>query len=294
MNLFGEKYVYIDRGPAVFVRDEARERLRENTDAKFFDPELGVAIVPEERWRIAQEAEHSHWFDSTGSPKKKADDRNLDHFRNFNLYRSIRGMKFRRALEVGSGPFTNLRLISRVCGIGSVSLLDPLADRYRFHSGSYVLSDRLTSVPAWKWLPQFWKSASRPLKLGLAKILGSIPVEEVYKLEGEDDSDLGTFDLVVVINVLEHCRDARSVLENAINRLEEGGILIFSDKLYPLAGISEGLRRIYDVAHPVRISAEWVRSVLLQHEVLYQHDLVDPASSFFAGATESYFIVRKR
>ena len=40
----------------------------------------------------------------------------------------------------------------------------------------------------------------------------------------------GVYDLVVLINVLEHCHNALTVLQNAHNALKPGGILVIQDR----------------------------------------------------------------
>ena len=41
----------------------------------------------------------------------------------------------------------------------------------------------------------------------------------------------GRFDLVVMINVLEHCRDALATLQNAHDSVAEGGYLVLQDRV---------------------------------------------------------------
>ena len=40
----------------------------------------------------------------------------------------------------------------------------------------------------------------------------------------------GEYDLVIMINVLEHCMDALKVLQNAHNAVKEGGYLVLQDR----------------------------------------------------------------
>ena len=241
----------------------------------------------------AQRAEHLHWFEKSGDARAISDDRNLDHFHHFNGFEVLKEMSFRDCLEVGAGAFTNTRLLGRVTHIERLTVLDPMAETYFSHSESYFVENSLVTVPPWPLIPKVWHYLGTLGKMVARRIFGAVPLKEVVSAPAEQGFGSHVYDLVVMVNVLEHCRDATSVLDNVFAALKPGGFLVFSDKLYPLDGIVSGLTRLYDVAHPLRISREYVRSVIDKHKIIFESEVVDPVSEFFSGTTESYFILQK-
>ena len=68
------------------------------------------------------------------------------------------------------------------------------------------------------------------------------------------------FDTAVCINVLEHVRDAKLVMENLVKCLKKGGVLIFHDRVYDGLDIT----KIYDIGHPIRITSKFLEPFLKQ------------------------------
>src|SRR5206468_351317 len=96
----------------------------------YLDPKDGVVRVPKQRWQQAQRYERETWMVANTAA---SDDRNSAHYGGFRGYEALRGRTFLRAIELGCGPFTNLRLIGRTCTIAQCSLLDPLIKDYLNH-----------------------------------------------------------------------------------------------------------------------------------------------------------------
>jgi SAM-dependent methyltransferase len=137
-------------------------------------------------------------------------------------------------LEVGAGPYTKLRLIleggnySRT--MKSVTLEDPLAL-------SYIANPKVvTSYDE----HQFCIPPRRCWPVTLLRVGAEVPFQaEAY-------------DTVIMMNVLEHCKDAVAVLSNVYHALRPGGLLVFSESVYSPGSLPQS-----DACHPLRITAKF-------------------------------------
>lgn len=175
--------------------------------------------VGQERWQKAQEWEKSFWDQyvrKQQSIKKLAflktlakkilrdgpgDDRNYWWAEKFEDYYFIPG-KLENVLEVGCGPFTNLRIVLRKRYAKHVFASDPFSLHYVTYKG-YQLAK--------KWKSRQWLIDDHPLE--------ELPFADAY------------FDLVICINVLDHVRDPNLCMTNLIRVIKKGGILIFGQDL---------------------------------------------------------------
>jgi len=133
--------LYIDREVRIFTGADAEALLAEDSDSHHVDARGGIHSVDRDRWLEAQHCEHRHWF---GNEANTADDHNFENARWFTGFESIRNRHFPRAIELGCGPFTNLRIVARTCTIDSYDLLDPLIDQYLGHRNAFYSKDRLS------------------------------------------------------------------------------------------------------------------------------------------------------
>lgn len=87
---------------------------------------------------------------------------------------------------------------------------------------------------------------------------------------GEDLRESGNarkqYDTLISINVLEHVQDAFQYLANLFTTLRSGGLLIFHDRYYDDASITNG-----DLFHPVRIKKVVLDHFLSGFEILYNN-----------------------
>lgn len=205
-----------------------------------------VQEVAHDRWREAQRWEEAHWIRTQQFRAKygknwiwrvlrmfglvekyRGDDWNLWWKERFDHY-SFLPKRVGNAIEVGCGPYTNMRHILPVCVADHLFLSDPLIRTY--------IAFKLA----------FTADAYRS---GFA-ILDDHPLEEIpYRA--------GYFDLVVMINVLDHVRDAALCMENATAMTKPGGWLILGQDLtneedYEALAADPGL-----VGHPIKLSHEW-------------------------------------
>lgn len=145
-----------------------------------------------------------------------------------------------KAVELGCGPYTNMRLILRNRKIRHVCCSDPLAREYVRFKG--------------RWLAEAWKSGRVTID---DHPLENCPFDNAYS------------DLVVLINVLDHVRSCVSCLEQAMRITKPGGYLVVGQDLTDL----EDARRVGDdPGHPIRVSRELLDNALAPafERVLYK------------------------
>lgn len=210
---------------------------------------LEVLAVSEERWRKAQEWESSVWIQANQknswlrvvakfvraarTPRLlfsylkfrdfyRGDDWNFWWMRAFDCYQAL-PKTAERALEIGCGPFTNMRLISRLCRIREIYCTDPLIPVYA--------GFRLT------WL-------SQQVAKGRVRALAA-KGEEL----GFDD---GFFDLVVCINVLDHVHDSRRCMQQMLRVTRPGGYIVFGQDLCDDDDLADEEYRTH-VGHPIKL-----------------------------------------
>ena len=176
------------------------------------DADSSVRSVSRERWLEAQTWERELWESSAqrtgwrrfawpvlkpvlravGWKRAWGDDWNYWWAERFDHY-SFLPEDLGDYIEVGCGPYTNTRLIMHERHARRVVCSDPLADTY------LQLSDR--------WL-------SMAHRKGLVEV-DNHPIEEL-------PFEPGSFDVVVMNNVLDHVRDADLCLERALALLRPG------------------------------------------------------------------------
>ena len=204
--------------------------------------------VDQASWQLAQQWEKNHWVSAQKSRAKygknivwrflhtlglvdyyRGDDWNLWWKKQFDDYAFL-PKTVANAIEVGCGPYTNMRHVMQRCKPDHLFLSDPLIRTYVGFKLAFVAD---------------------AYKKGFC-ILDDHPLEEIpYR----DDY----FDLVIMINVLDHVRDASKCMENAVRITRPGGILILGQDLTD----EEDLATLTDdpglVAHPVKLPEAWFR-----------------------------------
>jgi SAM-dependent methyltransferase len=200
--------------------------------------------VSETRWQQAQQWELATWRDQHAlyhtsrrarlsrllrlltmrrPPPVEMDDWNHWWREKFDGYRFL-PEEIENAIELGCGPFTNMRLILQGRQIKHVFCSDPLARRYAALKGT--------------WLSRAWRKAD--------VLIDDHPIEKCPFA-----SDY--FGLVVLVNVLDHVQDAALCLRQAIRITAPEGYLVIGQDLSD----EEDLRATAeDVGHPVKIPQE--------------------------------------
>lgn len=269
-------YIGPDRQP--HFDEEARKRLAAANDAAWISPGEGIVRVPTERWREAQAYERGTWMEDAAHA---IEDRNAEHAAGFHDYAALRGRHFVSGLELGCGPFTNLRLIARSCRVERATLLDPLLPEYLRHRhcayrhGWLRTGDTVRSERWGRHLPgRVLRRILRPI--APQWFAEGLPVAERLACPIETMPDRGFFDLVVMINVLEHCYDARAIFRRIHAITRPGSIFVFHDKMYDAPEVAAHAQERYDAGHPLRIDGAVLRAELLAafhplHEASGEH-----------------------
>ena len=80
------------------------------------------------------------------------------------------------------------------------------------------------------------------------------------------------FDLIIMINVIEHCRDAYSVFDKIKKLADKQAVFIFSDKYYYLDQISARVKNhLFDAGHPLLIDRGVIENFLHDNfETIYE------------------------
>jgi len=174
--------------------------------------------------------------------------------------------KLENALELGCGPFTNIRLIWAGRTIEHVFCSDPLARKYVRLRGC--------------WLAESYRRSE--------VLIDDHPAEEC-------PFATDYFDLTVMINVLDHVQDPKACVASALRVTKPGGLLLLGQDLTN----EVDLRRLAheDVGHPIRVTHESLDELLLPYvepqvrKVLDRDQGRNPAAHYgtyiLAGRTNS-------
>lgn len=230
--------------------------------------------VSDSRWQKAQKWELAFWQEQHRGLARGlktvarsvlpgieivCDDWNLWWAEHFDHYR-ILPERLDNAVELGCGPYTNMRLVLEERQVRHACCSDPLAKHY-------VALRR-------GWLAQAYKAA--------IILLDDHTIEETPFA-----SDY--FDLVLLINVLDHVRDALLCLRQAIRITGIGGYLLIGQDL---SNEEDARRTVGDVGHPIRIDHLTIDGELVGFEkkiyrILAREDGRNPAAHYgtyiFAG-----------
>jgi SAM-dependent methyltransferase len=241
-----DEFLFISSPVSVIRGDAARAALATTNDAAHYTEGKGVLSVPLERWQKAQQYERETWLVHAVN---STDDRNIEHAAMFDGYKAL-PEKLGDVIELGCGPFTNLRLILPERTAESVVLLDPLADEYRTQHPHCAYKNR---------------------SLGESHVnVVSMPVEKWDTL-GKSFRDT-RYDTVILINVLHHCQDVDQVFAWIKAHLKKGGHLIFHE---PVRDIDP--MKLYDVGHPISINQGVIDTFLSGFKPKHQN------GSYFIG-----------
>jgi SAM-dependent methyltransferase len=250
----------------VYTGQEARKLLESRRSSHSGDNSTSVS-VGRSRWQEAQRYELQAWMQHA---KWAISDRNEAHRDCFEGYAALRNRVFQRAIELGCGPFTNMRFIMEECRINDLCLLDPLAHQYmrhpycRYHRSRLggLFNDVLGALPGYMLRPgAAWRKKRNDIRIGG---LWGRPVTMVATAIEEMET-ARPFDLVVMINVLEHCRDAKAVLAKIDESLDANGIFVYHDKMYNGNLAAELHHTVFDAGHPLRVEQSMIEDFLSEH-----------------------------
>jgi SAM-dependent methyltransferase len=294
------EHLFLDEHFNILTGEKARAALQQTNDAPYLTDGQGVVQVPKSRWHVAQEFERHFWLERSRDARE---DRNQEHFRRFDGYSALRSKWFPHAIELGCGPFTNLRLIAEVSYVKACTLLDPLLHSYLTHphctyDGRWLRSEqnRLSRFLGSNMALRGCRRVIRRLypsvlqsRTRIASLLPH-PIEEM-PLDR-------TFDLIVIINVIEHCYDINRVFDNIRRISHAGTIIVFADRYYEHRVVAEWVQGTrYDAGHPLLVDRNVIDAFLDSTcEMLYKkvYRLPWSAEGFDLSHDAVYFIGKVR
>ena len=210
-----------------------------------------IERVSTERWRDAQQWEQRHWIKAQAYRARFFKNHLWRLLSRLGLVEKYRGDDWNRwwktafadysflppvvnnAIEVGCGPYSNVRLIMDRCHPNHLILSDPLIRTYAKFQLTFVAQ-------------QYQE---------VACMLDDHPIEEL-----PFSSDY--FDLSVMINVLDHVRDAHQCMANLIRITRPGGYLILGQDLTNEEDLAKMKNTNGEIGHPIKLSAEWFEPYL--------------------------------
>ena len=276
--------------------------LLASVDRCAYRPAVGTVTVEASRWALAQKFEAETWRQLG----HRGQDRDETHLRNYDNYVGLLPRRFERVLEVGCGPWTQSRTVLKKTGAswGSLTLSDPLLETY------------MAEVPSCSYASTAARAANFP-NVGRVDYVAA-GGEDLHAAGGAVQVDLATgaksapafesgYDLAIMINVLEHCRDALATLQNLVNAVKPGGYLVledrYADSLWHRYDAGKSLRfpdrdvskrrgePFWDVGHPLQPKRA-IFTVLARHfDVIHWRNNLFPEEQ---SPDEVYFIGRKR
>jgi SAM-dependent methyltransferase len=202
--------------------------------------------VDRDRWLEAQQWERQHWVHTQtlraryfknyiwrllrlagAVPKYRGDDWNLWWKKQFDDYQFLPKV-IHNALELGCGPYTNVRLMLNRCRFEHLYLSDPLIRTY--------VKFKLTFVA------DMYKRAEC--------VLDDHPAEELPFASNY-------FDLVVMINVLDHVQNAAQCMDNLLRVIKPGGMLILGQDLTNEEDLIALRDDVGAAGHPIKLDHHW-------------------------------------
>lgn len=215
--------------------DAAIDAIKNGGDADNWIQGAGIIKVSKLRWLSAQQFERSGWMDKW---LHVSDDRSKEHYKLFDSYNAV-WYDLGDVLEVGCGPFTQLRTILCNRIAKSITLQDPLINQYFDHPHCGYSDGTISDIPI------------SPINMML----------EDYVTNDE-------FDTLVCINVLEHTMDVELCFRNMLKALKNGGTIIFGERWYDDFDPSKH----YCVGHPIRICKSVVDNFKKNFDILFERD----------------------
>ncbi len=258
-----DNHLFVDEKHNILTGDEAKKKLSSRSDKRFLSEAKGITQVDKERWMMAQSYEKKYWLEKASNALQ---DRNSDHYREFDRFDCLTNRKFNHAIELGCGPFTNIRLMaSGPIQIKTCSLEDPLIKEYLRHlhcsyDNNYLYLDKkeYRSIPL-KIVRKIINPVSRNMSMRTTRSIShllsqKLPVKQLIAKPIEDMDDNRKYDLIVMINVLEHCQNANKIFENILKMANDNAIFVFSDKYYKHEQIVNKVSNMaFEAGHPLLV-----------------------------------------
>lgn len=222
--------LFVDEKVNILRGADAEKAIEARSDARYLTEGQGIVRVPLERWKIAQTFERTGWMEKW---RGAGDSRNLIHAEEYNGYRSIAGRTFENAIELGCGPFTNIRVIGDFVEVKQVTLLDPLIESY-------------LQLPKCRYTREAIKTHTGERTMPIVQML-TCPLEEMPVTT--------RYDLIVMMNVIEHCFDVEKIFAKLLEMAAPGAMFVFHDCIYdPDKTKSVVASKYYEAGHPLMVA----------------------------------------
>lgn len=261
-------FEFVTRDFKTLTGEQARLRLLAENDQAYLTKDSGVLTVPRERWELAQDAEANGWLNLW---RGAIEDRNTHHFALYDYLFMLQGHTFKRGIELGCGPFSNMRVAVSTVKVETIELLDPLIESY-------------LELP---------NCAYTGMKL--RRLDGNTEtVAKLHPMPIEDMQVETKYDLVILINVIEHCFDVRKIFDNVWNLLVPGGVFIFHDKYFDHEETAATIATSYDTGHPLRPDRKFVDAFLGRFVTIFSRETKTLGEARMTDTGDAiYFIGRK-
>ena len=161
------------------------------------------------------------------------------------------------SLEVGCGPYTNTRLISKVIKIRGRWLSDPGIQEYRTFNATWM-----------DW--QAWRSL----------------YFDDSKLEKLNFTD-NCIELLICINVLDHVEDVEKCFSEIYRVLKKGSYFVFGQDL--VVAPTEG-----DPYHPIRLDETYLNEKLKSYQIVLKKVLTSKESRDATRCSGTYIYIGKK
>ena len=212
--------------------------------AQNWEENYWVSVVRRHGWRRALWPLASPFVRLFNLPIGEGNDWNYwwaDHFNNY----SFLPESFENYIELGCGPFTNTRVILQPRRAKHIICSDPLAKTYVRFTG--------------RWLNKQYMKAR--------VLVDDHPIEECPFASN-------FFDCVVMINVLDHVRDADLCMQQACRIVKPDGFVIIGQELTNAQDIAELQKDPeHNLGHPILLAREDMDRHLTDFKTVHRKDL---------------------
>lgn len=99
----------------------------------------------------------------------------------------------------------------------------------------------------------FYKNKRLKVESRFPSLFGKELPVMLYPCPIEEFTEESGFDLVILINVLEHCYDVYKIFDKTLEISKKGSYFVFYDKYFDIKTLTERIRTRYDAGHPLRV-----------------------------------------